>query len=134
MSNTALTDDDGFGLIEAVVSMLVLAALAVAFLPLLITGLKQSSTNATTAFATQLVAERMSLAQVAGTCTALQSVGLSSPRNATDPRGSVVDVETTVQNCSAGAGAYRVTSIARLVVDGAPGPELASASTLVYVR
>jgi Tfp pilus assembly protein PilV len=131
MSNTALTDDEGFGLVEAVVSMLILAALAVAFLPLLITGLRQSSSNATMAFGTQLVAERMSLAQAATTCSDLLLVGSSPPQ--TDPQGRVVDVATTVQDCAAGRGTYTVTATARIVEDGVPGQELASASTVVYL-
>lgn len=131
MDTTASTDDDGFGLVEAVVSMLILAALAIAFLPVLITGLKQSTTNSTMAFATQLVGERMSLAQTATSCSALTLVASSG--RSTDPRGQVVDVTTTVQNCSAGRGAYSVSAVARLVVDGALGDQLASASTLVYL-
>lgn len=131
MTNTALTDDEGFGLVEAVVSMLVLATLAIAFLPLLITGLKHSATNTTQALATQLVSERMSLAQAATSCSALTLVASSASE--TDPRGNVVDVTTTVQNCTAGRGTYSVTAVARLVEDGVPGDELASASTLVFL-
>jgi hypothetical protein len=111
--------------------MLVLATLAIAFLPLLITGLKQSSTNTTQALATQLVSERMSLAQAATSCSALTLVASSASE--TDPRGNVVDVTTTVQNCSAGRGTYTVTATARLVEDGVPGDQLASASTLVFL-
>jgi type II secretory pathway pseudopilin PulG len=131
MTATARTDDDGFGLVEAVVSMLVLATLAIAFLPLLITGLKQSATNSTTAFATQLVGERMSLAQAATSCSALTLVASSGTE--TDARGNQVDVTTTVQNCSAGRGTYSVTATARLVVGGVPGTQLATASTLVFL-
>lgn len=131
MTDTALTDDEGFGLVEAVVSMLVLATLAIAFLPLLITGLKQSTTNSTTAFATQLVSERMSLAQTATSCSTLTLVASSATQ--TDPRGAQVAVTTTVQNCTAGRGTYTVTATARLVANGVPGDQLATASTLVYL-
>ena len=131
MTDTALTDDEGFGLVEAVVSMLVLATLAIAFLPLLITGLKQSATNATTAFATQLVSERMSLAQSATSCSALTLVGSSATQ--TDPRGAQIDVPTTVQNCTAGRGVYTVTETARLVTGGVAGEQLATATTKVYL-
>jgi Tfp pilus assembly protein PilV len=131
MTDTALTDDEGFGLVEAVVSMLILATLAIAFLPLLITGLKQSATNSTQALATQLVSERMSLAQAATTCSALTLVASSASE--TDPRGNVVDITTTVQDCTAGTGTYAVTATARLIEDGVPGDELAIASTLVFL-
>ncbi len=131
MNNTASTDDEGFGLVEAVVSMLILAALAIAFLPVLITGLKQSTTNSAMAFATQLVGERMSLAQTATSCSALTLVASSG--RSTDPSGREIDVTTTVQDCSAGRGTYSVTATARLVVDGMLGDQLATASTLVYL-
>lgn len=131
MNTTALTDDEGFGLVEAVVSMLILATLAIAFLPVLITGLKQSATNSTQAFATQLVAERMNLAQAATSCSALTLVA-SSGRE-TDPRGQEVDITTTVQDCTAGRGTYAVTATARLVEDGVVTDQLAAASTLVYL-
>lgn len=130
-ANPGNPDDDGFGLVEAVVSMLILATLAVAFLPLLVSGLKQSATNATSAFATQLVGERMSLAQATGTCPALMTLAATAPH--TDPRGIELEVETTVQDCTAGRGTYSVSAVARVVTDGVPGDELASASTLVYL-
>lgn len=131
MNNTASTDDDGFGLVEAVVSMLILAALAIAFLPVLITGLKQSSTNSAMAFATQLVGERMSIAQTATSCSALTLVASSG--RSSDPSGREIDVTTTVPDCSAGRGTYKVTATARLVVNGVLGDQLATASTLVYL-
>jgi len=140
MNNTALTDDDGFGLIEAVVSMLIIAALAVAFLPLLITGLKQSAANSTLAFATQLVSERMSVAHAAGpSCSALLAdvPGLSTP---TDPRGVRVQVVTTIAgdggfDCTEGGdGSYTVTAIAQTVDDtGTVLADLTSASTSVLI-
>lgn len=134
MNNTALTDDEGFGLIEAVVSMLIIAALAVAFLPLLITGLKQSAANSTLAFATQLVSEQMSLAQAASpSCANLLLV--AGTETLVDPRDVRVQVVTTVQDCTAGEGAYSVSSVARTVdATGTVIQELTSASTLVLVR
>jgi len=131
MNTSRFRGDDGFGLVEAVVSMLVLATLAIAFLPLLITGLKQSANNATTAFATQLVAERMSLAQTATTCSALTLVASSGTQ--VDARGAEVDVVTTVPDCTAGTGTYTVTATAWLVEAGSPGQQLATASTLVFL-
>jgi len=132
MNTTALTDDEGFGLVEAVVSMLILAALAIAFLPLLITGLKQSTINSTRAFATQLVSERMSVAQ-AKSASSATCAGLNlDVARSTDPRGAVVDLVTTVVP-RVNPRLCAVTTVARLVENGAPGAELASASTLVYL-
>lgn len=133
MNNTALTDDEGFGLVEAVVSMLILAALAIAFLPLLITGLKQSTTNSTRAFATQLVSDRMSVAQTraasASTCAGLN---LDVPRSP-DPRGVEVELVTTVAAVPQQPRLCAVTTVARIVENGTVGSELATASTRVYL-
>jgi Tfp pilus assembly protein PilV len=52
--------DDGFGMVEALISMLLLALVAVAFLPLIITGLKAATTNTTVTTATQAVNEQLS--------------------------------------------------------------------------
>lgn len=138
MTNTALTDDEGFGLVEAVVSMLILATLAIAFLPLFITGLKQSATNSTQALATQLVSERMSLAQSKTTCTDLTSFAASvnTGANEVDPTGREIEVETTVEpGCVVGTpDTFAVTTVAREIVDGVAGAELARASTLVLVK
>lgn len=136
MNTTALADDEGFGLVEAVVSMLILAALAIAFLPLLITGVKQSAANSTLALATQLVADRMSLAQASTTCSALLDV-LATSASAEDPRGQVIDVDTTMApaDCSALPATFELTAVARLVeADGTVGDELASATTLVFLQ
>ena len=47
--------EDGLGLIEVVVAMVVLAILAIAMVPLLMQGLIQSKANVTIAAATQFV-------------------------------------------------------------------------------
>ncbi len=54
--------------------MLVLAGLAIAFLPLLIQGLKQTSENSTLATATQIVAQHLEQLRDSGTsCTAVKA-------------------------------------------------------------
>ena len=47
--------DDGFGMLEIVISMFLIGLLAVAFLPFLVQGLTQSAANRTLAAATQLL-------------------------------------------------------------------------------
>ena len=61
MSETELRnpDDEGLSLIEIVVAMFILALLSVAFLPLLVQGVRQSAQTATIATATQLANARM---------------------------------------------------------------------------
>ncbi len=125
-----LRSDNGFGLIEIIVSMFMIAALAIAFIPLLVQGLKQSSANTTLATATQLVNERMQLAQGAGTtCSVVTALGVTE--DFTDPRGVVIRVTTTVGTCPAGPGTVDVSATAvRLDTT----QQIAEAETLVFVQ
>jgi len=125
-----LRSESGFGLIEITISMFMLAILAVLFLPLLIQGLKQSATNTTMATATQLVNERMRLAQAASPVCSNVSA-LSGTANVTDPRGIVIRVTTTVGTCPAGKG---TVSIAVSAIRTDTSASLATASSLVLVK
>jgi prepilin-type N-terminal cleavage/methylation domain-containing protein len=121
--------DDGFGIVEIVVSMLILAILSMALLPVLIMGLKQSAANTTLATATQLVNDRIRAAQALGpVCTNVATAaGLQS---LTDPRGVQLQATTVVGSCPVGVGTVNVTTT---VVRLDTGATLASASTLVLV-
>lgn len=122
--------DDGFGLMEIVVAMLVLSILAISLLPLLLQGVRQSATNATNATANQLVSTQMSLAHARGTvCADIRAMaGTATLR---DPRDILLTVTTTVSSCPAGGiGTVRV---ATSVVRGDTGATVSSAATLVYV-
>lgn len=122
--------DEGFGLIEIVVSMFMLALLAIAFAPLLIQSLQVSAENSTVATATQLVNDRMRIAQANGpTCSAVASlVGTTS---VTDSRNVTITVTTTVGACPTGAGTVRVSAVAvRTDTDAT----VAQAATLVFVE
>lgn len=121
-------DESGFGLVEIVVSMFMLAILALAFLPLLINGLKTSAANATLATATQLVNEQMQDASAASTCSAVTS--LAGVQSTTDPRNVTIQLTTTVAACPTGTGTVRVVATA---VRTDTGATLASGSTLVFL-
>jgi len=89
--------ESGFGLIEIVVSMFILALLSLSFLPLLITALKASVTNATLATGTQLINQQLELANqtttTTPTCaavTAFVGVSLASIGTLTDRNGNVL--------------------------------------------
>lgn len=69
--------DEGFGLVEIVVSMFILAIIAIAFLPLLIQGIKVAADNRTLATATQLIHDQIEQARAIGTCDALAAFGAS---------------------------------------------------------
>ncbi|MGX5682078.1 type IV pilus modification PilV family protein [Schumannella luteola] len=121
--------DEGLGLIEIVVSMLLLAILAIAFVPLLVQGIKASARNTTLATATQLVAERMQLAQAAGPVCA-NVAALGGVTTVTDPRGVELQVTTTTGLCDAST---RLLSVSAAVVRLDTVETITSASTLVYV-
>lgn len=122
------TNDQGFGLVEIVVSMFMLAVLAIAFLPLLVEGLRQSVATSTTATATQLVSERMQLAQSQGPDCA-DVATLAGTTQFTDPRGVILAVTTTVGSCTNATTVAVSTAAVRLDT----GVTVASANTLVYV-
>ena len=122
--------DAGFGLIEVVVSMFLLALLAIAFAPVLISSIQASAANTSTATATQLVNERMQIAQSSGPVCATVA-GLVGSVTLIDSRDVEIEVTTTVGVCPAGIGTVRVESIA---VRTDTDVELARASTLVYVE
>lgn len=127
--STRTADDSGLGLIEIVVSMLMLAILAIAFLPLLVEGLKLSARNTTLATATQLVAERIQLAQAAGpACASVAALG--GVQSFTDGRGIDLQVTTTTGLCESSTTLLPV-SVAVIRLDTVE--TITSASTLVYV-
>lgn len=126
------TSEDGLGLIEIVISMFMLALLAIAVLPLLITGLQASVRNTTMATATQLVGKEIEQARLAArsSCATLVATFASvtvSPT--TDSRGVVLQPVRTVSVCpTVFPGTVTVTS----VVTG-DGEELSRAVTKVLV-
>jgi type II secretory pathway pseudopilin PulG len=128
--DAGLRAEDGFGIVEVVVSMLVLAILAIAFLPVLIQGIRQSASNASVATATQLVNEKLQLAQASGpTCTNISVI--AGEEDFLDDYGVTIHVTTTVGTCPAGTGTVEV-AVTAVRTDTAA--TLAAAETLVFVQ
>lgn len=123
------SSEAGLGLMEIVVSMLMLGLLAISLVPLLITGLKVSAQNSTVATATQLIAERMQLAQAAGPVCA-NVAALGGTREVTDARGVRLEVTTVTGLCTSGA---RTLPVSASVVRLDTMETISSASTIVYV-
>jgi prepilin-type N-terminal cleavage/methylation domain-containing protein len=125
-----LRDDDGFGLVEVIVSMVILAVIAIAFLPVLIQGMKQSVANSTLATATQLVNEKLQLAQASGpVCTNVSLV--AGQEDFVDDYGVTIRVTTIVGTCPAAVGTVEVgVTTTRLDTSAV----LAVAETLVFVQ
>lgn len=82
--------DGGFGIIEIIVSMFLLALLAVAMLPLLIQSMKVASRNSSIASATQVVGLQLEQLRVSGSsCSAVKLFVASAPAVVPGPAGNL---------------------------------------------
>ncbi|MBM7465807.1 type IV pilus modification PilV family protein [Microbacterium esteraromaticum] len=66
--------DEGFGLVEVVIAMMLLAIIAVALLPFLARGISQSSTQSVTATATRELNSLIEEARTAQTCAKVNAI------------------------------------------------------------
>lgn len=130
-NDVARDDESGIGLVEIVVSMFLIALLAMAFLPLLIQSLKATTTNTTASIATNLVSQQLEqLRTVEPTCTAVSAFLASDPAPVTDPRGVVLTIDR--QQAGSCPAVYPGTVTVRVVVSSDSGTQ-SEASTLVMV-
>ena len=127
---TALSDESGMGLVEIVVSMFILALLAMSFLPILIQGMRSSVNNAIHATAGQLVSEQMDQARaLPAVCDGIVGFGAAVLTPTTDARGNVFQPHREVGACPASYPG--VVSVRVWITEGAD--TLAEAKTLIYV-
>jgi prepilin-type N-terminal cleavage/methylation domain-containing protein len=92
--------DDGFGLVEVVISMFLLAVIATAAIPVLLQGAKLSARNSAMATATQLASQDVEAARAAATaCSALRSFSRASVPERTDVRGNTYTITRTAVTC-----------------------------------
>jgi Tfp pilus assembly protein PilV len=126
-------NDDGFGLTEIVVSLFILAILAISMLPLLVQGLTVAAMNATLATATQLVQDRVEFTRTTPTCAgvaAQEGLVTTSP----DSRNISYNVTGTIVGDACPAA---LPGLIEFTVDVArnddPSAILASATTLVLI-
>lgn len=129
--------DEGFGLVEILVSMVIFGLVAVAAVPLFITSLQVSARNASIAHATQMVQEGIETARAAaqtGDCDVITS-RLASLPDSTDPRGIPFEMSTGVANCDPSLAANLAT-VTVTVTTTAPGfgSPVATATTQVFVK
>ncbi len=130
-------NEDGFTLIEIVVSILILGILSVSLLPLLINGLRTSASTAAIASATQLVNAQLNLAeQQSPTCTAVIATPAVAVGSASVYRGVPLQLTTTVGTCptpTPTATSPSTISVTATVRRSDTGQVLATAKTLVVV-
>lgn len=130
----ASDEDAGFGLVEIVVSMFLLALLAVAFLPLLIDAMRATVRNATTATATQLVSEQLdAVSLLPRTCAALTAFETATVPTTTDARGTDYTARRDASTCP--SSGYPVAVQVRVWVTASNNPDLlVDAVTTVIVE
>jgi type II secretory pathway pseudopilin PulG len=128
-------DDSGFGMIEIVVSMFLVALMAMAMLPTLISSTRLTATNIMVTRATQVVGTQFDLArkqaELAPTCAAVRSLGTVAPISVVDPTGAPLRYTRTVGSCPAtypGTVSFSVT-----VALTSSGRAISTAKTLIAV-
>lgn len=128
-------DDEGFGLVEIVVAMLVLAVIAISFLPLLIQGVRVAAQNRVLATATQIVHDELEQVRALDTCEGIVDFGANTAQP--NPDFEVTRIvshpdDSAVDPCSIDyPGVLRVTVAIDDVSDDAL---LVEATTLVLVK
>lgn len=126
-------DDDGFGLVEVVIAMLLLAIIAIAIAPALWNGIKYSTNQATVATSTRQLNSLVDQARDSGTCAGV--LAAAAPHTFTDGAGrsfTTVAEDSSgaavTPTCTAGGAAAKFTLVARQ-----GGQKLGQVAALVYV-
>lgn len=132
---TERSSESGLGLIEIVISMFLISLLAIAFVPVLVSALRASEMNSTTATANRLVSQAIDHARTQG-ATDCQSAPttLNTSSEVVDAQGVTLRVETLVSvgsTCAAGSTII-ATVIAYDLADASRTP-IADARTLLLV-
>lgn len=127
MSEKAL-NDPGFGIIEVIISMFLLAVIAVALLPGLWQGIQYSAEQSSVATATRHLNSLVEEARH-GTPTCGSLLAVAAARTVTDGRGETLTSSGVRGACTPGSA---VTL--DLAVVNAAGETLANTSAIVYVK
>ena len=134
----SFTSDQGFGIIEVVLSMFLLGLLSVSFIPLLINSIRNSGANTTIATATQIVNQQIegvravrSAAATAPSCSDITRFLQVTLAPVIDPRGVTLIPQWDPTSCPT---SYPGVVRARVTVtrSGNASP-VASAVTLIFV-
>jgi len=133
-ANRQEVDEHGFGLIEIVVSMFLIALMAMAMLPVLISSMRLTATNVVVTRATQVVSSQFDLArkqgELAPTCSAMRSLATASPIAVVDPSGEPLRYRRLVECPTSYPGTVALTVTVEM---SNTGIEISSARTLIVV-
>jgi prepilin-type N-terminal cleavage/methylation domain-containing protein len=123
--------ESGFSLVEVIVSMVLLAIVALSFLPLVARAVTGSATSSTRATAVRLVSEQMELVRsTGGGCSAYVGAdrGGEVVTSVRDPRGVLLDVRSDMGPCVPGAAFPFTVWVTRAAT---PSVRLAEVVTLI---
>lgn len=82
--------ENGFGMIEVIVSMFLISIVAMAFLPVLIQTSTVAASNSTLATATQIVAQQLEQVGASGSsCSAVKAFAATTPSAVSTARGTL---------------------------------------------
>lgn len=132
VKTTSTSRDEGISLVEVVIAMMLLAILAISFLPVLIQGLQTAAVNSTRATANQLVNLQLETARSqGGDCSLITDLEFAAVSPVIDKRNVTL---LTTRDAGLCPGVYPGTlSFTVTVTRQDTGAELASATTLIYV-
>lgn len=119
------TDDDGFGLVELIIAMFLLAIITIALIPALYNGLIYSARQSTTATATRQLNTLVEQARQTHTCNAVMSA--AATQSFTDGAKQAFTTSGTY-SCTTGS----VASL-NLTAKDSGSRTLASVTALVYI-
>lgn len=121
--------DDGFTLVEVVVSIVLLGLIAMTMLPMFITGLRLSMQNSDRASATAQVNARIEQARATPTCAGLQALVATSTFDT--GRGETLSLVTTLPDGCTANSAVTFSVVAKTT--DSVGTIRSSATTKVFV-
>lgn len=137
--HTTNVSDEGFGVIEVVISLFLLAILSVSFIPILFNSIKSAGTNTTIATATQIVNQEIEGARAVRSPSATTPSCLDVTQflqvtlaSVTDPRGVTLFPKWDAATCPT---VYPGVVRARVsVTKGVSTTPVAQAVTLIFVQ
>ncbi|WP_214466740.1 prepilin-type N-terminal cleavage/methylation domain-containing protein [Microbacterium flavescens] len=126
-SENVVKNEQGFSIVEVLIAMFLLAIVAVALLPALVSGIRHSSEQSAIATATRELNTLVEEARGTPTCPNLSAVALE--QNVTDGAGRAIVTSGTVGTCPA---ASKTVKLALKAVDTS-GAVLATTTAIIYV-
>ncbi|MDN4486710.1 type II secretion system protein [Demequina sp. SYSU T00039] len=133
--------DEGFGLVEVMVAMIVLAIIMVSMLSVILAGLRATANAATYATANELVQQRLEEARgiAASTdtdkCTSLASSITTSGPAVNDGRGvPIVVTGSYTGTCDSAVDSIVVVTMRATTTNGSFNSPMAETTTNIYVK